>query len=74
MAYKTCVFLLVTLTVKNFLTRKIYSYLPPVKDALGLRMLGVNSILYECDQVYIGQSGRIIQIRIKEHSRHIWLA
>jgi len=28
----------------------------------------------ECGQVYIGQGGRSIQIRIKEHSRHIRLA
>ena len=54
--------------------RKIYSYLPPVKDALGLRTSGVYSITCECGQVYIGQSGRIIQVRIKEHDRHIRLA
>jgi len=30
-----------------------------------LRMLGVYNIPCECDQVYIGQSGRSIQIRIK---------
>jgi len=45
---------------------KIYSYLPPVKDALGLRMPGVYSIPCECGKVYIGQSGRSIQIRIKD--------
>jgi hypothetical protein len=28
----------------------------------------------ECGRVYIGQSGRSIQIRIKEHNRHIRLA
>jgi hypothetical protein len=28
---------------------------------------------FECGQVYIGQGGRSIQIRIKEHSRHIRL-
>ena len=28
----------------------------------------------ECDQVYIGQSGRFILVRIKEHNRHIRLA
>ena len=28
----------------------------------------------ECDRVCIGQSGRCIQIRIKEHNRHIRLA
>ena len=40
--------------------RKIYSYLLPVKDALGLRMLGVYSIPFECGQVDIGQSGQSI--------------
>ena len=54
--------------------RKIYSYLPPVKFALGLRTSGVYSMPCECDQVYIGQSGRFILVRIKEHNRHIRLA
>jgi hypothetical protein len=34
--------------------RKIYSYLPPVKDALGLRIPDVYSIPCECGQVYNG--------------------
>ena len=54
--------------------KKIYSHLPPVKDALGLRTPGVYSIPCERGQVYIGQSGRSVLIRIKEHSRHIRLA
>ena len=54
--------------------RKIYSHLPPVKEALGLRTPDVYSIPCECGQVYIGQSGRSVQIRIKEHRRHIRLA
>ena len=37
--------------------RKIFSYLPPVKDALGLRTPDVYSILCECGRFYIGQSG-----------------
>jgi hypothetical protein len=48
--------------------------LPPVKDALGLRIPGIYSIPCECDRVYIGQSGRSVQLRIKEHNRHIRLA
>jgi len=52
---------------------KICSHLPPVKVALGLRTPGVYSIPCECGQVYIGQSGRSLQIRIKEHRRHIRL-
>lgn len=54
--------------------RKIHSYLPPVKDALGPRTPRVYGIPCECGKMYIGQSGRFIHIRIKEHSRHIRLA
>jgi hypothetical protein len=51
--------------------RKVFSYLRPVKDALGLRTPGICRIPCECSRVYTGQSGRSIQIRIKEHNRHI---
>jgi len=51
--------------------REICSYLPPVKDALGLRTPGVYSSPCEYGKVYIEQSGKSIQIRIKEHNRHI---
>jgi hypothetical protein len=54
--------------------RKIFSYFPPVKDTLGLRTPGIYSIPCECGRVYIGQSGRSIQLRINEHDRHIRLA
>ena len=54
--------------------RKIFSYLPPVKDAFGLRTPGTCSIPCECGMVYIGQSDWSIQIRIKEHNRRIRLA
>jgi hypothetical protein len=37
--------------------RKIFSHLPPVKDALGLRTLGIYSIPCECSRVYIGHRG-----------------
>jgi hypothetical protein len=52
--------------------RKIFSHLPPVKDALGLRTPGIYwySIPCEYGRVYIGQSGRSVQLRIKEHNRH----
>jgi hypothetical protein len=53
--------------------RKIFNHFQPVKDALGLRTLGVYGILCECSRVYIGQSSRSIQLRIKEHNRHIRL-
>jgi len=54
--------------------RKVFSYLPPVKDALGLRTLAIYRIPCECGKVYIGQSGRPIHLRIKEHNGHIRLA
>ena len=54
--------------------RKISSYLPPVKDALGLKTPGIYKIPCECGKVYVGQSGRSIHLRIKEHDRHIRLA
>jgi hypothetical protein len=53
---------------------KEFSYLPPVKDELGLRTPGIYRIPCECGRVYIGQSVRFIQIRIKEHDRHIRMA
>jgi hypothetical protein len=48
--------------------------MPPTKDAPGLRTPGIYKIPCECGKVYIGQSGRSIQLRIKEHERHITLA
>jgi len=45
-----------------YIPRKVFSYLPPVKDALGLRTPGIYRIPCECGSVYIGQSGRSIQI------------
>jgi len=42
--------------------KKIFSYLPPVKDAL--RTPGIYNIPCECGKVYIGQSGRSVQLRI----------
>jgi hypothetical protein len=55
-------------------SRKIFSHLPPVKDALGLKTPGIYSIPCERSMVYIEQSGRSVQLRIKEHNRHIRLA
>jgi hypothetical protein len=53
--------------------RKISSYIPPTKDAPGLRTPGIYMIPCECGKVYIRQSGRSIQLRINEHERHIRL-
>jgi hypothetical protein len=47
--------------------------MPPTKDAPGLRTPGIYNIPCECGKVYIGQSGRSIELRIKEHERHIRL-
>ena len=55
----------------NYLASGFYM---SVKDAVGLRTPGVYSIPCECGKVYIGQSGSSIQLRIKEHDRHIRLA
>jgi hypothetical protein len=41
---------------------------------LGLRTPGIYRLPRECGRVYIGQSGRSIQIHIKEHNRHTELA
>jgi hypothetical protein len=54
--------------------RKISSYLPPVKDALGLKTPGIYKIPCECGKVCTGHSSRSIHLRIKEHDRHIRLA
>jgi hypothetical protein len=47
--------------------RNIANFLRPMKDDLGLKTPGVYSILCECGQVYIGQTGRSIDTTIKEH-------
>jgi hypothetical protein len=54
--------------------KKISNYLPPVKNGVELKTPGIYSIPCECGKVYIGQSSRSTQIRIKEHERHIRLA
>jgi hypothetical protein len=53
---------------------KISNFLRPVKDKLELKTPGVYGIPCECGQVYIGQTGRSIDTRIREHHRHIRLA
>ena len=45
----------------------------PVSFVLGLRIPGVYSIPCECGQIYIGQTGRSIETRIKELHLHILL-
>jgi hypothetical protein len=52
---------------------KLFSLLRPVKDHLGLRTPEVYRIPCECGRVYIGQTGSSVDIRLKEHQRHIRL-
>jgi hypothetical protein len=47
--------------------------LHPVKDHLGLRTLDVYRIVCECGRVFTGQTVHSIDIRLKEHQRHIQL-
>jgi hypothetical protein len=52
---------------------KLSSLLRPVKDHLGLRTPGIYRIPCECGCVYIGQTGRSVDIGLKEYQRHIRL-
>ncbi|KAJ4432137.1 hypothetical protein ANN_20753 [Periplaneta americana] len=52
---------------------KIQSHLRQVKDSQGLRTPGIYKIPCECGEVYIGQTGRTIEDRIKEHKRNLRL-
>jgi hypothetical protein len=54
----------------GLLPRKISVFFWPVKDNLGLRTPGVNSIPCKCDQVYIGKTGLSIETRIMEHHQY----
>jgi hypothetical protein len=47
--------------------------LRPVKDKLGLRTAGIYHIPCKCGKVYVGQTGRTIETRLKEHRRHVRL-
>jgi hypothetical protein len=53
--------------------KKISSFLCTVKDDMGLKTPGVYSVPCERGLVYIGQMGRSIEIRIKEHQWNIRL-
>ena len=46
----------------------------PVKDQVPLECKGVYEVSCECGKVNIGETGRTISTRIKEHERHIRLA
>jgi hypothetical protein len=53
--------------------RKLFSFLQPIKDDLTLKILRVYSVPCKYGKVYIGQTGRSIEMRVKEHHRHIRL-
>jgi hypothetical protein len=45
--------------------KKISNYLPPVKNAVGLKTPGIYSITCECGKVYIGQTGGLYKSGLK---------
>jgi predicted GIY-YIG superfamily endonuclease len=53
--------------------RKLCSFLHPIKDHQAQKTPGIYSIPCECGKVYIGQTGCSIEMRLKEHHRHICL-
>ncbi|XP_046391246.1 uncharacterized protein LOC124159465 [Ischnura elegans] len=52
---------------------KLKALLGTTKDKFGLKTSGVYRIPCECGQVYIGETGRTIEKRLKEHERCIRL-
>jgi hypothetical protein len=57
----------------TFQKKKNIHVLRPVKDDLGLKVPGVYRIPCECGEVYVGQTGRSMEARCKQHMRHIRL-
>jgi hypothetical protein len=53
--------------------QKFSSFPRPVKDYLALKTPGIYSIPCQCRKVYIGQTGHSVEMRVKEHHRHIRL-
>jgi hypothetical protein len=51
-------------------TTKIRSKIRSVKDSLEFKVPGVYKMICNCGKVYIGQTGRTIETRIKEHQLH----
>ncbi|XP_046394991.1 uncharacterized protein LOC124162482 [Ischnura elegans] len=52
---------------------KLRNQLVTAKDPCGLMTPGVYQIPCECGQVYVGETGRTIATRMKEHQRHFRL-
>jgi hypothetical protein len=53
---------------------KLRHRLVRAKDPIGLKTPGVYEIPCECGKVYVGETGRTIETRLKEHRRHFRLA
>jgi hypothetical protein len=53
--------------------KKTIQILRFVKDDLGLNVPGVYRVPCECGKAHVGQTGRSIETRCKEHRRHIHL-
>jgi hypothetical protein len=47
--------------------------LRPIRDRLGLQVVGIYCVPCECSKVYVGQTGKLIETRCKEHMRCIHL-
>jgi hypothetical protein len=56
------------------LDRAVDPYKSELNNANDIRLAHPEIIPCECGKVYIGQGGRSIQIRVKEHEKHIILA
>lgn len=54
--------------------KKWRQYLQAVKDPLGLNVPAVYEVPCECGTKYIAQTGRLVSVRIKEHSSNVRLA
>jgi hypothetical protein len=57
----------------NLPPNKLRNQLVRAKDPAGLKVPGVYRIPCECGDVYIGETCRTIETRIKEHQRHLRL-
>jgi hypothetical protein len=53
--------------------RKNIHMLRSAKDKLGLKIADLYCIPCKCGEVYVGQTGRTIETRSKEHVRYICL-
>ncbi|XP_046399906.1 uncharacterized protein LOC124166418 [Ischnura elegans] len=52
---------------------KLKEQLVRAKDPAGLKIPGVYRVPCECGEAYIGETGRTIETRLKEHKRHLRL-